>query len=393
MKNNWQTKKLGDICEIITGNTPKTIHKEYYGRDILWAGPSDLDIGVFVKNTNKRLSKIGVLKGGARIVPAGSVLLSCIGNIGKIGIAVEDMTTNQQINSFVPRKNILDSKFLYYALITKVEDFKQASSKMTLPIINKTKCSNIEIPLPPLSEQKRIVKILDEAFEKLEKAKENTEKNMQNSKELFESYLNNIFSNPGKDWEEKTLDEVCYLKSGTTISKNLEKKEGDLMYVKIGDMNLLGNEKYITSSSRFSDSNKVNKNQIIPIGSIIFPKRGGAILTNKRRVIIKPTIVDLNTMALVPLKVIDPEFLYYWFLTIDLNDLNNGSTIPQINNYSFDNVLINFPESMDSQKIIVKRLDQLSEKTQKLESLYKQKLESIGELKKSILQKAFGGGL
>ena len=122
-------------------------------------------------------------------------------------------------------------------------------------------------------------------------------------------------------------------------------------------------------------------------------KRGGAIFTNKRRKIIKPTIVDLNTMALVPSKVINSDLLYYWFLRIDLRDLNNGSSIPQINNYSFDNILISYPKSLAEQKAIVKKLNELSEQTKKLEVIYKHKLTDLEELKKSVLKKAFTGQL
>lgn len=395
-----QTKKLGEICEFARGLTYSK------GDEVLSSNNAVLRASnVNYLNNTLDLSEIRYIKNSFEIpenkkVRKGSLLIcTASGSKEHLGkVALIDKEYNFAFGGFMgqisPKKDV-DSKYLYYFFVSP--SYKQHILKLTGGTnINNLKFSdieNIEIPFLPLTKQKRIVKILDEVFEKIEKAKENTEKNLQNSKEIFESYLNNIFSNPGKDWKEKTLNEVCDLKSGTTISKNLEKKEGDLIYAKIGDMNLLGNEKYITSSSRFSDSNKVNKNQIIPIGSIIFPKRGGAIFTNKRRVIIKPAIVDLNTMALVPLDVIDSEFLYYWFLTIDLKDLNNGSTIPQINNYSFDNMLIHFPESIQKQKQIVKKLNQLSEKTQQLEILYKQKIESIKELKKSILQKAFSGGL
>ena len=98
-------------------------------------------------------------------------------------------------------------------------------------------------------------------------------------------------------------------------------------------------------------------------------------------------------MALIPNKYINPDLLYYWFLRINLRDLNNGSSIPQINNYSFDDTFINYPNSIQEQKEIVKKLDQLSVQTKKLEENYKQKLLLLDELKKSVLQKALSGNL
>ncbi|MHB0754913.1 restriction endonuclease subunit S [Polaribacter sp. M15] len=158
-------------------------------------------------------------------------------------------------------------------------------------------------------------------------------------------------------WEVKILKEVTLFKSGKTVSKDIERSFGEVLYTKVGDMNLIGNEENITTSTRFVDLKDINEKQIIPIGSIIFPKRGGAIATNKKRKIVKPTIVDLNTMAITPTKKLLSEYLYYWFESIDLNDLSNGTSIPQINNNSFDNVFISFPKAIEEQKQIVAILD------------------------------------
>lgn len=282
--------------------------------------------------------------------------------------------------------NYLDPRFLYYFLHSI--DLKSLGYARHFRLLKE-----VEVPFPPITEQKRIVKKLDEVFEQIAKAKENTEKNLKNAKELFESYLQDVFTNLGKGWEKKRIGEVCVLKSGTTIHKSLERSFGDTLYVKVGDMNFTGNEIFIYSSSRFVNSDDINKKQIIPEGSVIFPKRGGAIFTNKRRKIIKPTIVDLNTMALVPSKLLNPDYLYYWFLGIDLTDLNSGSSIPQINNYSFDNIYIAYPKLLAEQESIVKKLDTLSAETKKLEAIYKQKLADLEELKKSVLKKAFVGEL
>ena len=280
----------------------------------------------------------------------------------------------------------INTKYFYYFLKSvKLKDLGYARHYRLL--------KEIKVPLPPIPEQKRIVKILDEAFAAIDKAKANAEKNLQNSRELFDSYLNKVFANPGEDWEEKKLGEVCLLKSGTTISKRIEKSAGEILYAKVADMNLKGNEISINNSARFANLCDIKKNQIIPIGAVIFPKRGGAIFTNKKRKIVKPTIVDLNTMAIIPTPKINENFLYYWFSKIDLSKLNTGSSIPQINNYSFDDVKISFPKSVTSQKKIVAVLDRLFTETQKLKSIYQQKLADLEELKKSILQKAFAGEL
>lgn len=190
-------------------------------------------------------------------------------------------------------------------------------------------------------------------------------------------------------WEIKKLQEVCDFKSGTTINNILEKSDGEVIYAKVGDMNLEGNEDYITMSSRYVDLKSINQNQIIPVGSIIFPKRGGAIATNKKRRITQPTIVDLNTMALVPSKIIDKDYLFFWFKQIDLSDLSNGTSIPQINNYSFDDVHISYPKSLQEQQRIVAILDEVFEAIAKAKANAEQNLKNAKELFESYLQNVF----
>ena len=250
----------------------------------------------------------------------------------------------------------------------------------------------VVVKYPSLSEQQRIVGILDEAFENIEKAKQNALQNLNNAKELFNHYLNQIFTMKN-DWIKKNLDDVCVYKSGTTISKDLEKDFGDLLYIKVGDMNLQGNEDCITTSTRYVNLKDINKNQIINNGAIIFPKRGGAIATNKKRKIIKPTIIDLNTMAISTKNEILEDYFYYWFKQINLIDISNGTTIPQINNYSFKDLKIAYPIEKKEQQKIVAQLDELQEQTKKLKQIYEQKIKDLDELKQSILQKAFNGEL
>lgn len=398
----WQTKKLGELCDFYNG---------------LWKGkvPPYIEVGV-IRNTNFRKngrlddSDIAYLdverkQFENRKLVYGDIILEKSGGgpkqpVGRV-IIFDKKEGNFSFSNFtsairVKDKKLLDfnflHKFLFLSYISGITEGMQSHSTGIRNLDSKL-YKEIEVPFPPLSEQYRIVKILDDVFEKIEKVKENTEKNLQNSKDFFESYLQNVFVNNGDGWEEKRINEVCELKSGTTISPSLERKKGDVLYTKIADMNLSENLIEIRTSSRFVNSDEIKKNQIIPEGAIIFPKRGGAIATNKKRKIIKPTIVDLNTMAIIPSKNIDNDYFYHWFQLIDLNKISNGTSIPQINNYSFDEVYIPYPVSLNVQKTIVKKLDTLSNETKRLEEIYKQKLADLDELKKSVLGKAFAGEL
>jgi type I restriction enzyme S subunit len=128
-----------------------------------------------------------------------------------------------------------------------------------------------------------------------------------------------------------TILAECVLKSGTTFPQEAEQESGEVLYIKVSDMNLPGNEVYIRNSTKFVSVQTAGKT-IIPAGAVIFPKRGAAIGTNKKRIITEDTCVDLNTMAVIPGKRIMTQYLYGFFNGLDLMSFADGSTIPQLNN-------------------------------------------------------------
>lgn len=380
----WEEKTLGEICVIIAGQSPNS---QFYNTEAnglpFYQGKKEF--------TNKYIGtpSVWTTETTKEALP-GDILMSVRAPVGPINYATERCCIGRGLAS-IRNGELISKDFLFYYLLS-IQQKIGGHDGAVFNSISRNEISALKILLPSLSEQERIVAKLDKAFEAIDKAKTIAETNLKNAKELFESALNNVFTKNTDGWEEKKLDDVCTYKSGTTISKDLEKDTGDLLYIKVGDMNIRGNEELITTSTRFASSAEISAAQIIPTGSVIFPKRGGAIATNKKRKIIKPTIVDLNTMAIIPNKELDSNFFYYWFGQINLIDISNGTTIPQINNYSFQNLRIKYPTLLEQQKI-VEQLDKIQEKTKKLEAIYTQKIKECDELKQSILQKAFRGEL
>ena len=148
---------MGEIGEITTGNTPSKDNKEYYGGNIPFFKPTDLEQGIDTKFSNDKLSQLGFES--SRKLPANTVFVTCIGaTIGKTGLISVEGSCNQQINAIVPTKSIIPY-FLYYACVSEYmqNEIKSNASATTLPILNKGNFSKIAFPLPPLEEQKRIV--------------------------------------------------------------------------------------------------------------------------------------------------------------------------------------------------------------------------------------------
>lgn len=165
----WEWCRIKEFGEIVTGGTPSKQESSYYGNDYPFYKPTDLNEGVNTIDSSDGLSKEGFEK--SRKLSANSVLVTCIGaTIGKTGLIRKEGSCNQQINAIIPNTNIIDAEYLYYACISQYFQslIKGNASSTTLPILNKSKFSELILPLPPLSEQHRIVARIEAIMPKVE---------------------------------------------------------------------------------------------------------------------------------------------------------------------------------------------------------------------------------
>ena len=394
-----EIKKIKDLGSIFNGNSiNERIKKDKYtgkldGRPFI--ATKDVDFDSHSINYDNGV-KIPFSEKSFKIAHKDSVLICMEGGSAgkKVAFNTEDVCFGNKLVA-IEANNTCNPRYIFYYLLSDQfgKSFKNLMNGVIGGVsINKFK--EIDIPVPSLSEQNKIVKTLDDAFEKLKKVKQNTERNLQNSKELFESYLNDVFSNPGMGWEQKTLEEISF-DFGRGKSKHRPRNDKKLYggiypFIQTGD---------IRNSSHFITEYTQTYNEIGLAQSKLWPK--GTICITIAANIAETGILTFD--ACFPDSVIgimvDPnkaesgfvEYLLQFFKTL-IQSKGKGSAQANINMGTFENQKFPFPSVLEQRKLIQK-LDQLSEKTQKLESLYKQKLESIEELKKSILSKAFSRGL
>ena len=157
--------QLGECCEIISGATPSTSVPTYWDGEIAWATPRDLSEldGAFIGDTPRKITKVGLESCAASILPAHSVLFSSRAPIGHVAINTIPMATNQGFKSFVPDPEKVHAKFLYWWLRTKRPYLETLGNGATFKEVSKAVVSQIEIPLPPLQQQRRIAEVLDRA--------------------------------------------------------------------------------------------------------------------------------------------------------------------------------------------------------------------------------------
>ena len=333
--------RLGDVCTVVSGSTPKSTVPEYWDGDIKWITPAELSNDTYVINDSARhITALGVAKTGLKSFPAGTVILSSRAPIGKTAIAGCEMFCNQGFKNLICSEKI-DSKYLYYFLSGKTDYLNSLGRGATFKEISKAIVENIEIPLPEVEEQKRIAARFERLLRLIQLQKAELEELDKLVKSRFIELFGDQTANP-YGWQQTSIGACCTLKSGTSLPSDKENEGGAIPYVKVGDMNYPGNEQYITTSSRFV-SEQTAGTGVFPVGTVVFPKRGGAIGTNKKRLTRLPICADLNVMGVTAGRRLTPQYLMAYFDTVDLGTLNNGSSVPQINNKDIAPLLICIP--------------------------------------------------
>jgi type I restriction enzyme S subunit len=401
--NNWQTKNLSELCNFFAdGDWIEKKDQSEEGIRLIQTG--NVGSGYFKdrvekaryisEKTFKRLNCREILPGDCFI----SRLPDPVGRACIIPETGEKMITAVDCTIIRFKKEILPKWFISYSLSDEYQrQINKEVGGATRQRISRKSLGQITVPLPPLLEQKRIVKILDEAFKKLEKAKENVKKNLNNSKELFNSYLQGIFSSPNNNWQEKQLEELGQI----TSSKRIYKKEyapTGIPFYRIKEIKELAHDKKVTIELHISKDRYEEIKNVFGI-----PKEGDILMTAVGTIgeiyVVKKDeafyFKDGNILWFKDFDTVDPSFLKYALMSFveQINKLSKGSAYSALTIEKIERHKICIPTDIKEQRSIVKKLNQLSEQTRKLESIYQRKLSAIEELKKSILHKAFSGEL
>lgn len=386
---NWVWVRLGAIAEIVTGGTPSKKHPEYYGGNFPFYKPSDLDQGRLTYDASEYLSEEG--KNVSRIIPKNSTAVCCIGSIGKCGYLMCEGTTNQQINSAIPKINSL---CLYYYLCTEnfVQDLLSMASATTIAIVNKSKMESCAFPLPPLSEQQRIVERIEELLAKLDEAKERLQEVADSFAVRKAAILHNAFTGElTKQWrrENGVRDESWEEKKLSEITENQDSKRIPLSKSQRDNMNRIYD--YYGASGIID---KVD-DYIFEGKKLLIGEDGANLVTRSKDIAF---IADgkywVNNHAHI-LDVKDTVLLMYLFNYINNMDLIpyvTGSAQPKLTQAKMNNIKIFLP-TLPEQHEIVRLIDDLLARERAAQQAAEQALASIDLMKKSILARAFRGEL
>lgn len=297
-------------------------------------------------------------------------------------------------------KDFVEEKFLFYFLFTEhfMGAMEQLQKGASYPAVNDGQVSNQTILIPPLPEQKRIVAILDEAFEGIDRAIANAEKNLANARKLFESYLNAIFTQKGDGWEEKKLGDIATFRNGLNFTKSSKGESIKIVGVKDFQNHFWIQEAQLDSVTIDAELKEID---ILRKGDILTVRSNG----NKEligRCVLAGEISEKTSHSGFTIRIrikregIYPQFIVHFLksreLRKQLTESGGGISISSLNQQGLSLIIMSFPTFVE-QKAIVANIDELAVETQRLESIYRKKIAALNELKQSILQKAFTGEL
>lgn len=321
---------MGEIGEVITGSTPSTQHPEYYSEDgMSWVTPTDI-VDNIIYDTPRKLSPIGEKVG--RVVPADTILVTCIASIGKNAMLVNTGSFNQQINGLVPDKKKYDPYFLLTESFHWSAKMKREAAAGTMQIVNKNEFSAIETYVPELSEQKAI----GAYFCQIDK--------------LITLHQRKCINNTIKhinDWEQRKLGEVAKFKQGVQVDLDLqctEKTENTERFIRIVDYTQATHDLRFVNKDVTDD--RVDKNDIVMV-------RYGATAGYVGRGI--KGIIANNMFTVNPNDSVEKDFLYTFLkmekIYTELNTSNGSSAMPALNFGMVGSLEIVYPSNAEQVKI------------------------------------------
>jgi len=380
MKEGWALKTVKDVSSVIAGQSPEG---RYYNAD---------KVGLPFYQGKKEFGEKYIKSSGVwtsiitKTAIAGDILMSVRAPVGPVNVSTEEICIGRGLAAIRQKDNVIHD-FLFY-FFKYYEGNIKGNIGAVFDSINKAQIENIPFLIPPLPEQQRIVSIIDEAFEAIDKAIENTQKNLQNAKELYHGYIKGVFETFDNDWEIKTLGDIGKPSMCKRILKHQTLGVGDIPFYKIGTFG--------KTPDAFIPKNIYNEFRT----KYSFPKKGDILIsasgTIGRRVRYDDEPAYFQDSNIVWIanneKQVLNDYLYVFYEFCDWKP-SKGATISRLYNSDLTSIKIRFPKSLDDQKELIGKINLVLTETQTIESKYQAKLLDLEELKKSILNKAFAGEL
>lgn len=390
--SNWIIVSLGEVCEIVGGGTPSRENQSYFNGNIPWATPSDVTKlnDIWLKDTSEHITEEGLKRSNAKLLPIGTVLMTSRASIGFTAITTQELTTNQGFANLICKDQIISNVYLAFWLRLIRDKLNSIAGGTTFKEISKSTLSTLQIPLPPLSEQDKIVEMLREADNLIQLRKQSDKKINQF---ILASFVK-IFGNPdprknNKGWEIIKLGDYIEVGTGGTPNRNNSANfGGEYSWVKTTELK----DSLITSTEETLTAHglKSSNASVFPKNTILLAMYGQGQTRGRTGKLNIPASTNQACAAFLPSKDITPDYL--WFLL--------RASYERIRELGQGGVRSNLNLSIVKDLQIPKPPIRLQNEFEKLVSFYQTQLElnvSVKEklemLKASVFASAFTGKL
>lgn len=385
---SWPIVKLGDLVSIKGGGTPSKKVDEYWSGDIPWASVKDLKSRE-LSTTEDTITPLGVQKSATNVVPRGTIIVPTRMALGKVAITACEMAINQDLKAiFINDEEVLNKAFFMRFLESKAKYIEGEGKGATVKGITLDFLKNLDVPLPPIDEQKRIAAILDKVDDIRQKRKQAIALADDFLRSVFLDMFGDPVTNP-KGWEVKRVSDLCHVSSGATPSrKKPEYYGGNVPWVKTTEVDgyvIEETEEYITSEALNESSCKLN-----PKGSLVIAMYGQGKTRGKVGILGVEAATNQACAVLAPSDNVNMDYLYCYlkFSYDQLRALGQGGGQPNLNGA----IVKGFPVMFPPREL----QDSFVEKVKLIESEQKRSAESMSNvvmLFSSLSSKAFSGQL
>ena len=378
--------KLGELGAIITGNTPKTSEPENYSsNDICFVKPSDISDNEITYLTISEYYISEIARNTARIVPPGSILVTCIGIIGKVAINQVECAFNQQINAIVPNGDKCLTEYLAYAVQWGKAKMQEIANAPVVPILNKTQFSEIEVKVPSLSEQRHVATVLNKVCNLIALRKQQLAKLDELVKARFVEMFGGIHNS--NKYPYKPIKELTDVISGGTPNRDVNEywECGTIPWVKTTELqnNLIKKvDEYITEKGLNSSSAK-----LVPPGTVLIAMYGQGKTRGMTAYLNIEACTNQACACILPSDQINQTFLWKFLILSydDLRGMAKGGNQPNLNGTIIKNYPILYPP-----RELQEQFAAFVAQTDKSKAVIQKALDEAQLLFDSLMQKYFG---
>lgn len=382
---DWKIKTIDDVATVVGGGTPSTTNLLFWNGFINWFTPTEIGLNKYVFESNRKITEDGLKNSSARMLPKGTILLTSRAGIGDLAILKKRSSTNQGFQSLISKDNI-DNEFLYYLMSISKKRLIEKASGSTFLEISPNNLKQIQIPLPPLPEQKAIATVLSDTDNLIQALEKKIAKKQLIKKGAMQKLLE-----PKEDWKKYILPKVCWFQEGPGVRNSQFTNKGVKLLngtnIEKGKLLLEKTDRYISTKEAFGWYSHF----LVDDGDILIASSGVTIEKFHEKVTIAerknlPLCMNTSTMRFKTISQnLRKEFLFYFlksnFFKQQIGGKATGSAQLNFGPSHVSKVNINIP-SYKEQTRIAKILSDMDSEIETLEK----KLKKYKQIKQGLMQ-------